>query len=101
MRSINFNFTVGGGQPPLFGTLTVYGTEPAQHGSGWVVTSETTLPLVNGQATLTGALERPTDGSLGMYHIIARDHAGRGSSFRKFLPAGASPVNFVDLPDAW
>lgn len=103
MRTIQFDFRVGGGSPTeiLFGTLTVYGTEQAPHGSGWVVTSETTLPLVNGQATLPDALERPTDGSLGHLHIIALDHDGRGSSFRKYLPPGASPVNLVDLPDAW
>lgn len=104
MRSITMDFRAGGGSPSefLFGKLTVYGTEQAANGSGWVVTSKTTLELVNGQATLTNALERPTDGSLGHYHFLVRDKLSpRGASFRKYLPTGASPVNLVDLPDAW
>lgn len=100
-RTIQFDLKVGGGEPPLYGSLTIYGTEQAPHGTGWVVTSETTLRLINGQATLTGALERPSDGSRGHLHVVARDHCGKGASFRKYLPAGTSPVSFTSLPDAW
>lgn len=103
MRTITLDMRAGGGSPSefLFGKVTVYGTEQAANGSGWVVTSETTLELVNGQATLANALERPV-GSGSHYHILVRDKLSpRGASFRKYLPAGASPVNLVDLPDAW
>lgn len=100
-RTIQFDLKVGGGEPPLYGSLTIYGTVPAVNGSGWVVTSETTLRLINGQATLTGALERPSDGSRGHYHVIARDNCGRGASFRKFLPVGAGAISLAAMPDAW
>ena len=97
------DFRRGGASPSefLWGTVKVWGTEQAVSGSGWVVTSETTLELVNGQATLSNALERPV-GSGSHYHILVRDKLSpRGASFRKYLPAGASPVNLIDLPDAW
>lgn len=100
-RTITMDFRRGGGSDILFGTVTVYGTEPAPHGSGWVVTSETTLPLVNGQATLPDALERPVGGG-SHYHAIARDlNSGAGATFRFYLPPGTSPVNVVNLPSAW
>lgn len=100
-RTISMDFRRGGGSVILFGTVTVYGTEPSPHGSGRVVTSETTLPLVNGQATLAGALERPVGGG-SHYHILVRDRLSpRGASFRKYLPTGASPVALTALPDAW
>lgn len=103
MRTITMDFRRGGGSPSefLFGCVTVYGTEAAPNGPGWVVTSETTLELVNGQATLADALERPV-GAGSHYHLVVRDKLSpRGASFRKYLPAGASPVNLIDLPDAW
>lgn len=104
MRTISFDFRVGSGAPTsiLYGEVTIYGTEQAANGSGWVVTSETVLPLVNGQATLVGALERPVGGSRGHLHAIVRDqNSGTGASYRKYLPVGASPVAWVTLPDAW
>lgn len=103
MRDIKLDFRRGGGSAPeiLFGTATIYGTEPTQNGSGWVVTDETTLQLVNGQATYTNALERPTDGSKGMYHLIVRREHGGAWSFRKYLPAGAGAINLKDMPEAW
>lgn len=103
MRTILFDFLQGSGAPVEFltGTVTIYGTEQAASGSSWVVTSETTLRLVNGQATLVGALERPTDGSRGHLHAVVLGEYGGGYSFRKYLPAGTSPVLFHSLPDAW
>lgn len=103
MRSISMDFRAGGGSPSefLWGTVTVYGTEAAPNGPGWVVTSETTLDLVNGQATLADALERPV-GAGSHYHFVVRDKLSpRGASFRKYLPSGASPVSLSTLPDAW
>lgn len=103
MRDLKFDFLQGSGAPVEFltGTVIVYGTEQAANGSSWVVTSETTLRLVNGQATLVGALERPTDGSRGHLHVLVHGEYGGGASFRKFLPAGTSPVDFITLPDSW
>lgn len=104
MRDLTFDFTRGGGSVSefLWGTVTVVGTEQVANGSGWIVTSETTLKLVEGKATLPGVLERPSDGSKGHLHILVRDRLSpRGASFRKFVPAGASPVSLVSLPDAW
>lgn len=102
MRTIIFDFRKGGGADILYGTVSIYGTEQDAYGSGWVVTSETTLQLVNGQATLVGALERPVDGSRGHLHVIVRDqNSCAGASYRKYLPVGASPVAWTALPDAW
>lgn len=101
-RTIQFDFRKGGGSPTeiLFGTIEIYGTKIRPNGTYEVVTSATTLRLVDGQATLTNAQETPTDGSW-HYHAIVRDLECRGWSFRKFLPVGASPVLFHTLSDAW
>lgn len=104
MRDIAFDFRVGGGSSTeiLWGTVTIVGAEQEANGTAWVVTSETTLKLVNGQATLTGALERPSDGSKGHYHVIVRDSLSQGAAtYRKFLPSDTSPGAFNSLPDAW
>ena len=102
MRTISFDFRKGGGADILYGTVSIYGTEQAAYGSGWVVTSETVLPLVNGQATLVGALERPVDGSRGHLHAIVRDqNRCAGASYRKYLPVGAGAADFTTLPEAW
>lgn len=101
MRDLILDFKRGGASVPevVHGIVRIWGTEVRPNGPSVVVTTETTLKLSDGKATLANAQTSGT-GPVYQWAYIIQVEPFHGRNFRLYvaIPDGTSPINLVDLP---
>lgn len=101
MRDLILDFRRGGGSVPevVHGIVRIWGTEVRPNGPSVVVTTETTLKLSDGKATLANAQTSGTGPLYEWAYIIqVEPFCGRNYRFYVAIPDGTGPVNLIDLP---
>lgn len=100
-RDLIIDLRVGGGSVPEIaqGIVRIWGTEVRPNAASLVLTTETTLKLTGGKATLANAQTSGT-GPLYEWAYIIQVEPFHGRNFRFYvaIPDGTSPVNLKDLP---
>lgn len=102
-RTISFDFRRGGAGPAeiLYGEVTITPSSLHEVDSSTVLPAPTTVPLVNGTATLEDVAESPAGPTPDWaYKITVRDTiTSQAWSWVKGVPAGTGTLNFKDLPN--
>lgn len=101
MRDLILDFRRGGGSVPevVYGIVRIWGTAVRPNATSVVVTTETTLKLTDGKATLLNAQTSGTGPLYSWAYIIqVEPFCGRNFRFYVAIPDGTGPVNLVDLP---
>lgn len=101
MRDLILDFRRGGGSVPevVHGIVRIWGTEVRPNATSLVLTTETTLKLSEGKATLANAQTSGTGPLYEWAYIIqVEPFCGRNYRFYVAIPDGTGPINLVDLP---
>lgn len=100
-RDLILDFRQGGGSVPeiVHGIVRIWGTEVRPNATSLVLTTETTLKLSEGKATLLNAQTGGTGPLYDWAYIIqVEPFQGRNFRFYVAITDGTGPVNLKDLP---